>query len=288
MATAAVDSPLASTTGFLCMWNGTKDNSPAYVDYDTGQTNVNEPKKINIIAHNIRTLDTKPTVKENGYELATHSTSLSPEQLLIGMKPEGRKTIEEVYYPECKAIIHKLTGAPIVEPYIFRVRQNGANPRDFGSKNVTNAGMKKASLPIAHVDRDRLTLRDGIMEHFGYTLGTELMTKYKRFAQINVWRGINGTIQSWPLALIDHSKVPNWDCDSHMAVVEPKNDPRVLIRGPKAQDSVLKHENGYVYYYASDMKRDEVFVFFSGDSDVSKNAPTCCSIEVRAWLFFEN
>ncbi|KAK3998203.1 hypothetical protein QBC44DRAFT_376063 [Cladorrhinum sp. PSN332] len=299
MPTAAV-AP-ASTTGFLCMWNGTKDNEAAYVDYATGNTNLNEPKKVNIVAHNIRTLNNKPTLKDNGYELSTQITSLSPGQLLVGMKSEGRKAIEEVYYPECKAIIQKLTGAPIVEPYIFRVRQNGANPRDFGSKNVTNAAMTKASLPIAHVDRDRLTLRDGIIEHFSAEKATELMFKFKRFAQINVWRGINDTIQSWPLAFIDHTRVAGWDYESHMAVVEPRNDPRVAIRGPKSQDSVLKHEDAYEYYYASDMKRDEVFVFSSGDSDVSKvvphgafwddntveKAPTRCSIEVRAWVFFD-
>ncbi|KAK4168381.1 hypothetical protein QBC43DRAFT_360278 [Cladorrhinum sp. PSN259] len=290
-----------STTGFLCMWNGTKDNGAAYVDYATGKTNVNEPKRIDIVAHNIRTLSNKPTLKDNGYELSSHSTTLSPEQLLAGMTPDGRKAIEQVYYAECKAIIQQLTGAPIVEPYIFRVRQNGANPRDFGSKNVANVAMTKASLPIAHVDRDRLTLRDGIIEHFGSQKATELMTKHKRFAQINVWRGINDTVQSWPLAFIDHTKVVGWDYDTHMAVVEPRNDPRIAIRGPKSQDSVLKHENAYEYYYASDMKRDEVFVFSSGDSDVSKvvphgafwddntveNAPTRCSIEVRAWVFFD-
>ncbi|KAK4460648.1 hypothetical protein QBC42DRAFT_229060 [Cladorrhinum samala] len=301
MTTATIAAP-SSTTGFMCMWNGTKDNEPAYVDYATGKTNVNEPKRVEVVVQNIRTLDNKPTLKQNGYELCKHSTNLSPEQLLNSMTPDGRKSIEEVYYGECRAIIRELTGAPVVEPYIFRVRQNGANPRDFGSKNVANAAMTKASLPIAHVDRDRHTLRDGIVEHFGRETAAELMSKYKRFAQINVWRGINDVVRSWPLAFVDHSKVPGWDYDTHMAVVEPRNDPRVALRGPKSQDSVLKCDEAYSYYYASDMTRDEVFVFSSGDSDVSKvvphgafwdynstdNAPTRCSIEVRAWVFFDN
>lgn len=301
MSTVTVAAP--STTGFMYMWNGTKDNEPAYVDYATGKTNVNEPKRVNIVVQNIRTLNNKPTLKENGYELSKHTISLSPEQLLNGMTPDGQKAIKEVYYGECRAIIQKLTGAPVVEPYIFRVRRKAANPQDSGSKNAADAAMTRASLPIAHVDRDRHTLRDGIMEHFGPETAAELMSKYKRFAQINVWRGINDTVQSWPLAFVDHSKVPGWDYDTHMAIVEPRNDPRVAIRGPKSRDSVLKYEEAYSYYYASDMTRDEVFVFSSGDSDVSKvvphgafwddnhnvdNAPTRCSIEVRAWVFFEN
>lgn len=84
--------------------------------------------------------------------------------------------------------------------------------------------------------------------------------------------------------------------------VKPLNDPRVAIRGAKAQDSVLKDDPNYIYHYASNMTRQEVFVFSSGDSDPSKvvphgafwddstadDAPLRRSIEIRAWVFFED
>ncbi|KAK4187744.1 hypothetical protein QBC35DRAFT_498141 [Podospora australis] len=297
---AAVAAP-GSTTGFLCMWNGTKDDQHAYVDYSTGKTNVNEPKKVNIIAHDIRTLPVKPSLAQDGYQLVDHTTSVTPEEMLAGNTPEGRNVIVTKYYAECKDIISRITDAPIVETYIFRIRQNGAHPRDFSTKTVANKAMTAASLPIAHVDRDRMTLRDGIIDYFGAEKAAELFKKHKRYAQINVWRSIDDSVKKWPLAFINHSGVSGWDYDSHMATVEPRNDPRVALRGTKAQDSVLIDAEGYKYYYVSDIKREEVLVFSSGDSDVSKvvphgafwddktaeDAPTRRSLEVRAWVFFD-
>ncbi|KAH7325057.1 hypothetical protein B0I35DRAFT_476254 [Stachybotrys elegans] len=290
-----------STTGFLCMWNGTKDGERGYVDYSSGKTNVNEPMRVNIVAHNMRTMETKPTLGGHGYELASEPSSLSTEEMLAGNTPEGRKVIEERYYAECKAIIQKMTGCKIVVPYVFRIRQNGTNPKEFGSKSVTNSSMTAKSLPIAHVDRDRMTLEDGIREAFGDE-APALMAQHKRWAQINVWRGIDSSVQKWPLVFINHSQVAGWDYDTHMETVLPINDPRVAIRGHKAQDCVLKHDPGYEYHYASDMTRDEVLVFSSGDSDPAKvvphgafwddmtaeDAPTRRSLEVRSWVFFED
>lgn len=300
MAAAAV-AP-TSTTGFVCMWNGTKDGADAFVDYGNGNTNINEPQKVNIVAHDIRHLEPKPSLAGDGYELADHVSNLSTEDMLAGNTPEGRKLIETEYYAECKKIIADITKAPIVEPYIFRIRQNGAHPRDFGTKNVANKGMTSASLPIAHVDRDRRTLRDGIIEYFGEDEAERLFKKHKRYAQINVWRGVDEVIKKWPLIFINHAQVPNWDYDSHMATVTPINDPRVAIRGQKAQDSVLKYAAEYSYYYVSDMKKEEVLVFSSGDSDAARvvphgafwddntadDAPTRRSLEVRAWVFFDD
>ncbi|KFA73023.1 hypothetical protein S40288_03277 [Stachybotrys chartarum IBT 40288] len=297
---AAVALP-QSTTGFLCMWNGTKDGARAYVDYANGSTNVNEPKKVTITAHNMRTMETKPSLGAQGYELTDHPTALTPEELLAGNTPEGRKVIEDKYYAECKAVIQRLTGSSIVVPYIFRIRQNGTNPSEFGTKSVADAGMTAKSLPIAHVDRDRETLSDGIREAFGED-APELMRRHGRFAQINVWRGIDDRVQKWPLVFINHAQVQGWDYETHMETVLPINDPRVAIRGQKSQDCVLKDDPGYQYHYASDMTRDEVLVFSSGDSDptrvvphgafwddsTSEDAPTRRSIEVRAWVFFED
>lgn len=290
-----------STTGFVCMWNGTKDGEGAYVDYSNGKTNVNEPKRVDVVAHDIRTLEEQPTLAKDGYELFGHSSTLTPDELLAGNTPEGRKVIEDQYYAECKKIIENITGSKIVVPYIFRIRQNGAHPRDFSAGTVTNSKMTSSSLPIAHVDRDRVTLGHGIQEAFGEK-AEELIRTHKRFAQINVWRTLDETVKSWPLLFINHSDVAGWDYETHMANVLPINDPRVAIRGAKSQDSVLKDDPAYKYHYASAMTRDEVFVFSSGDSDPSRvvphgafwddstadDAPMRRSIEVRSWVFFED
>ncbi|KUJ14129.1 uncharacterized protein LY89DRAFT_686664 [Mollisia scopiformis] len=48
---------LPSTTGLLGLWNGTNDGEHGYLDYATGETNVNRPKEYEIEAHDIRSFD---------------------------------------------------------------------------------------------------------------------------------------------------------------------------------------------------------------------------------------
>lgn len=293
-----------STTGFVYMWNGTSDGEGAYVDFSSGKTNVNDPRRVGIVAHNIRAMapEQKPTLAKDGYELIEHRSDLTAEELLAGNTPEGHELIISKYYAECKAIIHQITGSELITPYIFRIRQNGAHPRDFSTRSVASSKMATSSLPIAHVDRDRLTLKHGIQELFGHEQADELMCTRARWAQINIWRPIDEIVKSWPLVFVNHRAIKGWDYDSHMASVRPVNDPRVAIRGTKAQDSVLKEDPAYVYHYASAMSNGEVFIFSSGDSDpgrvvphsafwddsTSEHAPMRRSIEVRAFVFFND
>lgn len=81
---------VASTTGLIGMWNGTRDGKEeGYVDWASGKTNVNNPKEVKIEVQDIRTLNPQPTFESDGYGLVTHETSLTPEQFLAGATPEG-------------------------------------------------------------------------------------------------------------------------------------------------------------------------------------------------------
>ncbi len=279
------------TTGMCGMWNGTKDDQDAFVDFATGNTNINPPLEVNVEVQDIRA--TKPAFAEAGYELVYHDTAMTPEDFLHGK--EDKTLLESAYFQECKDLVQKTTGAAIVIPYIFRLRHQSVKPGGFATKDV---GV--SSLPIAHCDRDPISGAASLRDVVGPEEAERMMKAYPRFAQVNVWRGIGQTINRWPLLLIDTKGCESWDYESHLAKIFPTNDPRVAIRGKKPHDSVLKHDPGYGYYYASDMKADEALVFSSFDSVTSKvvphgafwdnstqdDAPARRSIEVRTWAFF--
>ncbi|RYP49507.1 hypothetical protein DL768_004810 [Monosporascus sp. mg162] len=293
-----------STTGLFGVWNGTNDGEEGYIDYGTGTANVNDPKEVEVELFDIRSMEEadKPTFKKVGYEFATHKTELTTEQLMAGLHTEdGKRYIEDVYFKETAEIIQKHTDGAIVVPYTFRVRENTlVRPAEFAAKNLAKKGIANAVLPVAHVGRDMETAPPRLRDIFGDKTD-ELVAKYKRYASINVWRPIGDTVKRWPLCMINHEGIPDWNYDTHCARVYPRNDPRVSIRGAKSHDLILKWDPRYVCHYASDMTPDDVFIFSSFDSDQSKVAPHAAfwdnstpddapirrSIEVRTWVFFE-
>ncbi|KAI1081993.1 hypothetical protein F5B20DRAFT_578767 [Whalleya microplaca] len=292
MAAAAVE----TTSGLMGMWNGTKDGQECgYIDWASGSTNVNDPKEVKIEVEDIRTLNPQPCYDNDGYGIVKHESSLTPEQFLAGNTPEGKKVIEDVYFKEVAELVKKITGSEIVHPYVFRIRQNAMKPGEFKANKLSHS-----ALPVAHVDRDDVTGEDGVREVLG-DLADQLISKHKRYAQVNIWRTVGEAIKKWPLCFVNHSAVPGWSYDTHLARVFPTNDPRIAIRGEKKHDSVLKYDPGYKYHYASDLDVDEALVFSSFDSDVDKvsphgafwdfaspdDAPTRRSIEVRCWVFFD-
>ncbi|KAH9885881.1 hypothetical protein F4778DRAFT_488557 [Xylariomycetidae sp. FL2044] len=294
MAAAAV-AP-ASTSGLMGMWNGTKDGQEyGYIDWANGSSNVNDPLQVKIDVEDMRTMSPAPSYEKNAYGIVEHKSSLTPEQFLAGNTPEGKKVIEDVYYKEVEELVKKITGSDIVKPYVFRIRQNANRLGEFSTDKLSHS-----ALPVAHVDRDDVTGEDGVREVLG-EVADELISKHKRYAQVNIWRTIDQTIQKWPLCFVNHSGVPDWDWKTHLARVFPSNDPRIAIRGEKRHDSVLKYDPGYKYHYASSLGVDEALVFSSFDSDMSKvcphgafwdyaspdDAPTRRSIEVRCWVFFD-
>lgn len=284
------------TTGVVGMWNGTRDGEEGIVDYQTGVTNINPPLEVEIVVHDMRTMTPQPSFETKGFGCVSHTTKLTVDEFLGGKTPEGKQLLHDKYFPECKELVEKVTGSKKVLPYIFRLRQQSVKPKEFAQRD-----MAVSALPVAHADRDRETAESGLVDQFGPEEAARLLKKYKRFAQVNVWRPIGQTIQRWPLLLVDTSNVTDWDYDTHLARVYPTNDPRVAIRGAKTHDCVLKHDPRYKYCYASDVKEDEALVFSSFDSDIRKfaphgafwdnntadDAPVRRSIEVRTWAFFD-
>jgi hypothetical protein len=286
------------TTGVAGMYNGTKDGEAAYIDYATGKTNINPPAAVAVKVADIRTMPVPPSFHGNGFQLVKHTTSLAPESFFAGSTPEGKPFIHENYFPEVKALVEQVTGSKKVFPYLFRLRHQYEQPTDF----VNSRKSTQSALPLAHTDRDMTTGPNGIRDVFGEEEGNRLMAKYKRFAQVNVWRGIGQTVNRWPLLFIDTDEIPGgFDYEKNLAKIASSNDPRVALRGVKAHDVVLMDNPHYKYRYASKQEIDEAWVFSSFDSDrfavaphggfwdnsTTDADPARDSIEVRTWTFWD-
>jgi hypothetical protein len=285
------------TTGIVGMWNGTSDGKDAVIDYKTGSTNVNPPMNIEIVVHDMRTADPVPSWTAKGYQVGEHNTRISVDEFTAGNTPEGKQFLHEHYFPEVRELVEKYTGSKKVLPYTFRLRYQSMKPDD-----ITGTDIAISAVPVAHTDRDHITSRACVANQFGADVAAELFAKYRRFAQVNVWRPIGQTIRRWPLLIIDTARVPDWKYEDYIAPVHIDNDPRVAHGGTlKTHDCVLKHDPRYKYYYASDLAENEALIFSSFDSDVTKvaphgafwdnntpdDAPHRRSIEVRTWAFFD-
>ncbi|RAH80553.1 hypothetical protein BO86DRAFT_433311 [Aspergillus japonicus CBS 114.51] len=286
-----------NTTGKVGMWNGTRDGENAYIDHANGSTNIKPPKEIDITVTDLRSVSPQPTHASKGYQVVRHTTSITPEQFLAAADTEeGKATIEAQYYPEVQKLVTEVTGAAIVIPFGFRVRQQNLN-----AKNVFAAKSKGSSLAVAHVDRD---LDNGFLR-LQNVVGAEeaerLVRTHRRWASVNVWRSIDQAVKQWPLLLINHEKIEDWHYDTHMERLYTINDPSEAETGGKDHDTVLKFDPRYEYYFASDLDVDEALVFSSFDTDVTKvvphgafwdndtpeDAPTRRSIEARSFVFWD-
>lgn len=294
MAAAAVVTP-PTTTGQMGMWNGTKDGETGFIDHAARKSNVNQPKEIDITVQDARYLEPRLTHKKNGFEWLKRPTAMTGNQL-AATDEEGKKLIERVYIPEAQKIVEEVTGAQVVIPFDWQTRLQSKKAKDAIASRHEEGG-----LPVAHVDRDSASAPSRLQWVVGEEEAERLIRTHKRWAGVNVWRPVNQTVGKWPLAMIDHSGVPDWEYDTHMARILSHNDPDAWFKGAKPHDTVLKPDDRYKYWYVSDMTPDECWVFSAFDSDQSRacphgafwddsskdDAPSRLSFECRFWVFWD-
>ena len=238
-------------------------------------------------------------------------TALTADELLAGNSPEGKSKIHDAYFAECTRIVQQVVGkGPKILPSYFKVRKGltkvskveGKEGDVEESPDVENTKKDRYGIrPFAHVDRDPNTIHYSVTDAVGAEEAAVLMKKYKRWAQVNVWRPIGNPASHYPLAFMDHQQIPEWDYDSHMGRIYSSNDPRNGERSVKAYDSIATYDPRYKYFYASDMTPDEVWVFCSFDTErktvaphgaflddnTPEDSPDRASIEVRLVVFFD-
>lgn len=288
----------AATTGRVEMFDGTTDGKEAFLDPSTGAHNL-KPKKVHhIVVHDIRTQQPQPSLVKDGYGVMAHSTSLTEQEFMGYTTPEGKQLIRDKYWPELRDLVQKQMGASQVIPWHFSVRNQtpGYHPDEVF---FMRTGISQPAATI-HVDNDHTTALDHMRREVGATETEELVSKYKRWAIINVWRPVGNPVSVWPLLVVDHRAIPDWNFKENVAKVHRSNDPKYY----KAYDNFLKYHPDYVYRYASNLTPEEVIMFRDYDSRTDRmrgtphggfqddnspaDAPPRRSIEVRLFAFFDD
>jgi hypothetical protein len=256
----------------------TVDTGEKLVNETFGPNNIRRRKTgahelIPMAVRNGRLPANKTSLEEHGFVLVEHRTKVADffdaEQLAA------------VYYPEVEELIKQHSGAARVVIFDHTLRS--------GDEAEREERLIREPVLSAHNDYTEWSGPNRVREFLPEE--AEQLLK-RRFAIIQVWRAINGPIQSNPLAVADARSVAMED----LVVAERRYPHRV------GQTYRLKFNTNHRWYYFPEMRRDEALVFKVYDSEKTgarytphtsfddptspADAPPRQSIEVRAFAFF--
>ncbi|HUT48411.1 MAG TPA: CmcJ/NvfI family oxidoreductase [Alphaproteobacteria bacterium] len=195
--------------------------------------------------------------------------------------------VEQVYYPEIKALLRERLGADRVVVFDATRRADS----DVGAKNPD--GLRGPAARV-HVDYTVGSGPQRVADILGEDEFARLQASGARIVQINVWRPIRGPVERSPLALADASSVR---ADDLIATDQVFAD-RV------GEIYHLAHDPAQRWYFAPRMTTDEVILIKGWDSlddgrarftphgafqlpDTPASAPPRESIEVRTLVVIE-
>jgi hypothetical protein len=238
-----------------------------------------EVEKRQVRIADIRNREQPTTIEREGFELLTVDTAVDDLY--------DDEAIENAYGPEVEALLKERFGASRV--VIFDVTRRA----DTGD-GAANPDGRRGPATRVHVD---YTFKSG-PQRLRDTLGDEeaerLLASGARVLQVNVWRPIKGPVRRSPLALADASSV----AEEELVATDQVFPDRV------GEIFQVAYGAGQRWYYASDMRRDEVFLIKGWDSadkttrqfaphgafelpDTPTDAPARESIEVRTFVIME-
>ena len=205
-----------------------------------------------------------------------------------------QKELNEVYIPEIRDLVQKLTGADKVIAFGPTLRQTKPSPGSEYQPPGTDVHVDYTSVRSHSLAKNLIASSD------------EPNYQYSKFVCINLWRAISTPPQDWPLAV----------CDAQS--VDPKEGtPNLMIRcdklpdldslGPIENEEALpaaflfEYSEDHRWYYYSDMKEDELLVFKLFDSEnpsgrcphaaffdgTRKDANPRESVEIRTVAYFK-
>ena len=217
--------------------------------------------------------------------------SLDREGFVLAAQPSAVRDfyddeeIASVYEAEAKALVRGATGAARVE--IFD------HTRRAESLDVQKARMIREPASIIHNDYSARSGPQRLRDHFPDAPEEAAALLRRRFAIVNVWRSIRGTVRRAPLALCDASSVAPADLVS----VERRARDRI----GELQQAV--YNPAHRWYYFPDLRIDEALLIKTYDSATdgrarftihtsfkdptsAPDAPARESLETRCFVFF--
>ncbi len=188
----------------------------------------------------------------------TGRLSLDREGFILTQQSSGvsnyydHQQVTEIYEPELKQLLIDQTGAEKVVVFDHTRRAGDADLR--ATKTV------REPVQLVHSD---YTERSGPQKLRDFLPSTEAdLRKNRRFAIINVWRSMQGPIESFPLALCDAGSVEAGD----LITVERRSRDRV------GEIFYLAHNPNQRWCYFPELQASEALVFKCFDSALDGRA----------------
>ena len=227
--------------------------------------------------------------RESEFSLDRHGFALVPAATAV-IDFHDRAEVERVYVPEVRALLRSVAGCAhtvVSSPGLVRVSRRSAE-RPEGAAPTGN---------FAHAD---FSLKSGEFWLRRTLPPDEAEARLKkRYAIFNVWRTFSPPPQDVPLALCDARSVAPSDIQNCMLTLARPGGEAITW-----ENTAYKHNGNHRWFYCSDMKRDEAFIFRSFDShpDFARHVPhtafedlTCpdsapprSSLEIRLLAFYDD
>ena len=151
------------------------------------------------------------------------------------------ESIKSVYYPEVECILKEHAGAKRVLLFDHTIRRAAGNA-------------PRAPVIRAHIDQTPKSTKARVYHHLPEEADELIKGRYRI---INVWRPLNGAVESSPLAMADTSTVQ----DEDLVPIEHRYPDRT------GETAGVKHNPNSTWYYWSGMDNDERLLLQCADSD---------------------
>jgi len=186
------------------------------------------------------------SLDREGFLLTTQASSVSDFY--------DDREIAAVYDPEVQVLVRRATGAVRVE--IFD------HTRRAASLDVQKARRIREPASIIHNDYTARSGPQRLRDHFLHAPDEAAALLRRRFAIVNVWRSIGGTVRTAPLALCDASTLAPEDLVS----VKRQAPDRI----GEIQQAI--YNPAHRWYYFPEMQPDEVLLIKTYDSETDGRA----------------
>ncbi|DBA91397.1 TPA: hypothetical protein ACH3X2_003929 [Trebouxia sp. C0005] len=228
------------------------------------------------------------TLQQNGFELVSFPSGQ-------GITWEDKEQVKNVYYPEVKSLIQRMTSASRVEIIQHNLRKGKIEKGQADLSKLPDTTGHPISHPsvLTHVDFTESSGPKVLERYFGAEAAAQL--KQKPWAIIQVWRPLVGPVQDSALGFVDAATLSQHD-------ILPAN--LFLTEEFAIEVNYIVHNSDHRWFWTSQMREDEAYVFVNYDSrhdgrarftphstivdpNVPEDAPIRQSIETRAFVFWD-
>jgi hypothetical protein len=197
--------------------------------------------------------------------------------------------VRSVYYPEAERLLKAQTGASRV--FIFDHTTRRRSPDEVLDSGRRGEGQPRGPVGRVHVDHTERSGPQRVRDLLGDD--AEALLKH-RFAVVNIWRPTKGPLEDAPLGV----------CDARSVAPQDLVETDLVYRNRTGETYSVTYSPRHRWYFYPHMRTDEALLLKCYDSrkDVARfsphsafenslapaNAPLRESIELRAFLFFED